>query len=436
MSVKNTKSIKPVGKRFAIGEIVTLKSNHLRKADHHDHIWLAGDPNFTSPLMVITEITINVNKNIDENSAKDKSERRKCRYKCMFFSNKQLKFEENWFFQEDLLRSKYKVKRKTSIKQGQRVVFKTNQIEVAKRKSFIEQENKKKNRKSSSLLTFSSPVFVVIGFNVVEKKEQELDRITGEVKHEYASKNVKVKFFNSLQDKFSEFIVPIEVLSSAEIANKAALNEIIAGKKNDSVFNFELKDCSIVCVVDTVLFVSDDYLINYTNFFTKEEGAFKLSALMSVDALFKPNDLSLKSYPNVSNPSGTIQFNYKSISDILDELATESEKENKDTTTPLNKEILHLRYQNDSNKYTERYVIPLFVAKNDEPIDAKEPEKKDTMKRQYLKAYCLLRNGDRFFRSDRILSLDVIDDATLFEIACEIWKGPTDSSDLDSDGDE
>jgi hypothetical protein len=435
MAEKKTISTLAVGKKFRIGEIVTLKSNHLSQIEHYEHIWLAGDQNFTTPLMVVTEITINVSQNIDENTGRDKSSIRKYRYKCFYFSNKQLKFEENWFYQEELLENQYNVKQAASIKPGQRVVFKTNSIEVGKRKSFIEQENKKKNHKSSSLLSFSSPVFIVVGYNAIVKKEPEIDLITGEVKHEYSNKNVKVKFFNSLQDKFSEYTVPIEVLSSAEISNQTILDTIIDGKKHGYVFNFGLKESNLICTIDTVQFVSDDYILNYTDFFTKDEESLKLSEIESADQLFPAKEISGASYPKVSNKKGTLHFDFIGVPDILNTLSTTSKKTNRNTNTALGSSILHLKYQNEVNKYTERYVIPLYVAEVEVPSDLKDAKKGAKMKRQYLKAFCLLRNADRFFRADRISSLDVINDTALFEIANELWQGPSDSSDLDSDDD-
>jgi hypothetical protein len=409
-------------KLFEIGQIVSSKSNHLSDAEQYQHIWLAGDQNYTTPLMVITEILINVSQNIDEVTGEDKSQRNKYRYKCMYFSNKQLKFEENWFYQEELHDTSYEIPQKNLalIKPGKRVVFKTNQIEVGKRKSFLEQENKKKNQKSASLLTFSSPVFIVAGFKVVIKKEPEFDLITGEVKHEYPSKAVKIKFFNSILDKFSEFIVPVEILTLAEIEKEDILSKIIESKEQGFAIKLELKTSIHLCIIDSVLFISDDYLINCTNFFTKEEETYKLSELDNVDMIFKYKTLSSKIYPSVVNPKGTIEFNYIGIPTVLESLAKQSNKKNRDTNTPLGAKILHIRYTNTSNKYTERYIIPLYVATADVPNYEKEGE---TIKRQYLKAFCLLRNSERFFRADRIMTLDAIEDSQFFTVANDIWKG-------------
>lgn len=407
--------------KFKIGNIVSLKTNHLQKSDDYQNIWLSGDPNFTTPLMVISEISINTSQTVNEDNGKEKKPNRRIRYNCMYFSNKHLKFEENWFYEEELLKSKFKLskKQKSKIKRNNRVVFKTNSIEAGKQKTFLELSNNRKTRKSSSLLTFTSPVFMVSGFPSIQKKVPEIDPITGQRKHIYPKKMVKIKFFNSLQDKFSEFTVPKESLVKVAEYNLDVLEFIINSKdkekNNNPIFTItEHNEAIQVCTVDSIVFISDDYLINITELFTNKEGLIKLSSIKGIEQIELKKHK--ETYPLIKGQSeGAMSFSVKSISDGIKQLSEKSDKQNR-SEDPMGEYLFHIGYTNRYNKHSQRYIIPYFSAEiSTTEIDDKG--KVNIVSLPYIFGYCLLKEETRYFKIDRMKSLQIEDNIKLFDAA-------------------
>lgn len=202
-----------------IGKIVTLKSNHLKTAEQYESIFLGGEPTFITPLMVIKEVLkLNPDK-IDEDSGKIKNTKGNMQFRCIWFSNKSFRFEEAWFFENELDFIDIEEKEVPTLKFGDNVVLKTNHLELKKRKTFLEIDKEKANNKASALLNFCSPVFIHLGYANVEKKESLIDPNNGEPKRAYCSKLVKLKSFNVKEDKYSEFLVPVEAVEKIIVPN-------------------------------------------------------------------------------------------------------------------------------------------------------------------------------------------------------------------------
>lgn len=419
MSINHNKIKVPVIK-FNIGEIVSFNSNSFKQAKEFKSVWIAGDQNYVVPLMVVTEISIDSKPKFNEDTGKTKPLKNK--YKCTWFSNKSLKFEEVWFFENELnsfLIENEKKSIKSSdledvISKGSKVIFKTNSLEIMKRKSSLDYNNHSKQRKSSALLAFSSPVFVVIGFAEVQPKEPVIDPITNTVKRIYSNKLVKVKFFNSHSDKYSEFYVPIETLSLIKNNKDKLLDTLITAKENESKCLISSENEKFLCEVKSIVYISGEYVIDLMNVFTKKEYELYLSEIKSCKIL----DFSINNQvPSVERDEGSMRFKIVSIQSYFEKADKESLNLLKEEDKVMSDSILFLVYKNPQEKITERYVIPLYLTLVDTgEIIVNKDGTKETKEVYYLRAYCLLRQDYRFFRIDRITSLAQINDEGIVSI--------------------
>ncbi len=172
-TIKETK----VATENKIGKVVTLKSNHLKSTEHFGSVLLAGEPNYITPLMIIKEVLITNPEKVDEETGEFKNAKGNLQFKCIWFSNKSFKLEEAWFYENELTFVELNSNKQTTFKYGDNVVLKTNQLELKKRKTFLEINKEKSNQKVSALLNFCSPVFIFIGYTTVEKKEALIDQV-------------------------------------------------------------------------------------------------------------------------------------------------------------------------------------------------------------------------------------------------------------------
>ena len=125
---------------YKIGTIVTLKSNHLKSKEQFQEILLAGEPNFITPLMIVSEILKIKTDKIDEETGVIKNLKGNYQYKCIWFSSKSFKIEEQWFYENELIHivnneeSKNIDSESQKFSFGDNLVLKTNRLELQKRK--------------------------------------------------------------------------------------------------------------------------------------------------------------------------------------------------------------------------------------------------------------------------------------------------------------
>ena len=146
---------------YKIGTIVTLKSNHLKSKEQFQEILLAGEPNFVTPLMIVSEILKIKTDKIDEETGVIKNLKGNYQYKCIWFSSKSFKIEEQWFYENELIfideKNEYEeTKDNDSELQkfsfGDNLVLKTNRLELQKRKTYLELEKDKTTNKISKII--------------------------------------------------------------------------------------------------------------------------------------------------------------------------------------------------------------------------------------------------------------------------------------------
>lgn len=410
--------------KFKLGTIVTLKSNGLLPLANHNFLSLGGNENFTTPLMVVIEILLYNNPEIDEESGEVKSNSKsQNKYKCLYFSNKSMKFEENWFAESELMEYKPekletniqieiinnkeksnesvetdpKKKERHKLKFGNVVRFKTVDEEAKKTKSFNEGENKKG---SKPLITFIAPAMQVVGFAQPEKKDQSLDPNTGKPKRVYPSKIVKCKFFNTESDKFSEQLVPIECLQYIDNSNlEQKLEEISEIKLQKSLTLIRTNDSQYFGSPNAVHVFSGRYQLSFYNELTKKQSFIWIDEIEKIEEV---DFTKSQYYPGINDGTGVLT----SISDFIDSVKDE-----------IKGQHFKITYCNLKEKRVSRYIT---IKKLGNELEDKEsiPAKNYF----YLKSYCHLREADRDFRSDRILSIRTITDKGLNDFLTEKAK--------------
>ncbi|MCE3295152.1 MAG: hypothetical protein K0R65_866 [Crocinitomicaceae bacterium] len=426
-----------------IGKIVSLKSNHLRTTNQYDEIKLAGEPNYITPLMVIKEVLDSKSDKVDEETGELKNVKGNLQYRCIWFSNKSFKFEEGWFFHNELLFVKLDNAETPTLKFGDNVVLKTNFLELKKRKTYLEIDKDKSNNKISGLLNFCSPVFIFLGYSSVEKKEALIDPNTGKSKRAYCSKLVKLKSFNVKEDKYSEFLVPIEAIEKVLIQEKLINDISIALEENkkektNSHYMIEKDENFGVYSPKSILSVSNFYTLECVNIFKQSHFEISLN-----DTKLKKIELPfhVEFYPDIQSVSGgfiieTIlnhlqEGDSKNLRGLYRNIYLDEENRKSNIEKLLGQlHIYKIGYKNKHEKYTNRFVIPLkLVEINIEKSSEKDKindfdmskEKDQKQVEFYLYSFCLLRNDYRFFKIDRMQYLEIHNTPELVESAINFW---------------
>ncbi|MFZ0598134.1 MAG: hypothetical protein WAM46_14210, partial [Flavobacterium sp.] len=197
---------------FILGELVTLKYHPY--FDSVVHIYISADSIMTPPIMVITEILESFieDKNNDEQVKKIQEQ-----IKCIFYSHKNHKYEENWFLPEQVKKisdSQSNLRKINDIKNEggvikdiihKNVILKTWKTELGKKKISLNDNNSNlhTNKTITANLNFLPPVMTILRVtennrnNIIEKKPLRRER--KESLFFYTC-----RWFNPKTDSFSE----------------------------------------------------------------------------------------------------------------------------------------------------------------------------------------------------------------------------------------
>lgn len=381
--------------KITLGTVVSLKSNGLLPIAKHHFLSLGGIEHFTIPLMVVIEVLYATQTELDEETGEEKIQQKgKNKYKCTYFSNKAMKYEENWFNENELSvygDSDHRVHLMediSSIKWGDTVRFKTVDEEAKKTKSYFESEKQKGNK---PLLTFTSPAMQVIGFTNVDRKEPLIDPYNGQKKREKSEKLVKCKFFNTEADKFSEQLIPIECLQKIDNSKieslLATISELIISK---SLVIIELEDKKYFGKPQSVHVFSGRYQLIFWNELLKKNEFIWMDLI--IDFVEINLDVS-KYYPGIHVVDGKDE-----VLDVLSYIEL--------NTTDLKDSNFKIVYRNLKDQVISRYIQMKKVS---------NPTKNDDGSKSiyYLNSYCFYREAEREFRSDRVLSIRTIENEQL-----------------------
>ncbi|MDB5276363.1 MAG: hypothetical protein JWR61_1318 [Ferruginibacter sp.] len=376
-----------------IGSIVALNSHPFFQRSDKDTTFISGDQAILSPLMVVAEILTESKSAYDESTGTEIIKKGTFQYKCIWYSSKSGHFEESWISSRliKLIETDTISLGSKDLEYGALVTFKTVSIELSKKKMSLNADtsSQKLNRTITGILPFTSPVLQIIGFLKSESKEPLIDIKTGEVRRIISSQLVKCKFFNFPADKFSDVVLPIEVLQkSYEISSTllVTLNKAIADKtflmtasQSPRFKETFIKPRHIVYKAGCYFLDGIDYLENRT-----------------VEVLIEGKENQFQFLDNKFDhlPNFTLEKDKLNIIGI-----------GKKELEIFSKKIYwRIKYKDVSDNFSIRtiYEVSFFAnskTENGRPISI-----------DYLKAKCILSNcEERFFRIDRIQSIKFLD---------------------------
>lgn len=419
----NTSKI-PLG-NYIIGSTVSLKTNHLKSKEQYPEILLAGEPCFITPLMVVSEVLVVKTDKVDEETGVFKNSKGNFQYKCIWFSSKSFKLEENWFYEEELLLIEKDNKKDKSFKFGDNIILKTNILELLKLKTYLEINKEEKKNKTSSLLNFCSPVFVFIGYTSLDKKEPLIDVNTGNPKREYCSKLVKAKSFNLKEDKYSEFLIPIEAVEKIETVDEVTLKNFVNAKKDNKVLIESLgENVERIFSVNSIISIANTYKAEIKNIFSD---IVETIEIINCQFDFLSDKNVNKIYPEFSQNENN-KFKIESIEDFVKAKIINNEFRKNELieleyiNNLSNKNLFKIVYKNKFERITTRYCIPIYVFYIVVKKYSQQEKKEVDIHEYYLQSYCLLRSDYRNFKIERIMSLEVIENEGLNNFAFENWK--------------
>jgi hypothetical protein len=418
--------------KYKIGAIVTIKSNHLKSVEQYQEILLAGEPNFVTPLMIVSEILKIKTEIIDEATGVNKNSKGEFQYKCIWFSNKSFKLEEQWFYEKELICIDEDTNdhdlENPKFSFGDNLVIKTNRLELQKRKTYLDVEKDKTTNKISSLLTFCSPVFILIGYSSVNQKEPLIDTHTGKRKREYCTKLVKVKSFNVKDDKYSEFLIPIEAVEKINEIDENILQYYFQAKENTSLIVKQYISNSKTNIIDKIFYVNS--VTSISNVFKAEirnvfSDMIEIIEIQNSDLKLIEEIESQYKYPQIYKDSRG--FKIKSIEDELRKILKGNTFCKEDIIAIeyinklKNKKLVKIVYKNKFDKITTRFCIPIYFFSVTVKKYSQKEDKEILITEYYVQSFCLLRKDYRNFKVDRIMSLELIENDLLKQFAYQIW---------------
>lgn len=215
---------------YNVGELVTFKTHPLLF-----DFYIKGDGKYVPPIMIVKEVVFESKdkKEFDEQTGNQISG--KVKYVCVHFDDNKSEFIESIHYEEflgsfkslkiakiennlnsdnyiDIITEIGSYPEKAKYSFGEIVYFKTKKLEAFKKResSKIEVEKNKEEKKITRqyVVNYISPDFVLSGY----KKETYTDLFygNGKPKRKVSVEFVKVKWFNPIQQKFSEQYLPIE----------------------------------------------------------------------------------------------------------------------------------------------------------------------------------------------------------------------------------
>ena len=358
-----------------LGDIVALHS-HPYFLESNTAL-ISGEAQMLSPLMIIVEILEESTEN-EKGVADDTSiRRRKC--KCLWYSHKSHKFEEDWI-QSDLLKlvqqtefiDEYELRSK-------QVIFKTLRLEIGKQKSStsgdLSSDSEMKSTTISPLLSFVSPVMQVL--EVKDNLEAVTRASKAKAKRILSAYLVKCKWFNPLDNKMSESFLPIEALQILDVVNQDRLKEIELIITDGSYFKINSGGQETIVKPQKILFRNGLYYLQCYDFIEN-----KSRADLEINTIKWP---TLKEYFLDSAPkfSATIVLS-SSVLDMFKKLDSSKAKN-----------FLRIKYLNNNQ------IISYRTIKEWKLIVGSDPDSES-----YVTGYCCLRKQERTFKISGIQKLE------------------------------
>lgn len=201
--------------KLELGDIVSLKSHPYQIKYFEPKV--GAYAHFTPPLMIVIEI-LNKTTHDTLTGIKDSNQ-----YKCLFYSTKDGKFEKLWFKGEELKyidnfleEEKFKVNtfsiselKKNLI--GKEIVLQTVDLELGKKKTFLDTVDSRSKMKVSNLLDYLPPVASILDIKY-EDDHTKYNEKNGKLTSKKYKLQAKIRWLNNESGKFSEETIPLKCL--------------------------------------------------------------------------------------------------------------------------------------------------------------------------------------------------------------------------------
>jgi hypothetical protein len=399
---------------FPIGTIVALKSHPFSE---NLSVVFGGDPQHVSPLMVVCEVVLNNKFTHDEHSGIELSNKHTHLYRCTWFSSKNYKFEEEWLSGR-LLKKVCSTEGNVSLSNrsfvGANLVFRTLQLESKKLKTSLNGDSSSGEfrKKLTALMDFVSPIMQFSGTLKFESKEPIFDPKTQTRRRFVPSDLVKCKYYNPHSEKFSEYVLPVEclvLLPEVSEEKKKLVDSYIQSMALIAKNELVQSENGTKKVIDSVL-IPKRLVHKFGMFFLECFDCYSNNRIeIQVDSNLEQFQV-LQVYSAFSRfrvLAGV--FNYTDFSEFeLRRLLGEMDDDTKDISTIQNENslIFRIRYRGVASSETQRIVRSC----NFRSSNIKMPSDNSDFERyfDYMEAYCHLRQADRNFRTDRIVSFEVL----------------------------
>lgn len=381
-----------------LGAIVALKSHPFFQSTQQ--ITIFGEPQHIPPLMVIVEALKESENRFEPDSGIELAQKGKFQYKCMWFCNKSFQFESVWIHGRLLKLIKVEGNKISNKAFGREVEFLTSELELGKIKSSISDfSDSKITKKTTPLLSFASPVMHIVGTAKTEIKETLLDTF-GKQKRWIPELLVKCKYFNTQADKYSEALIPIEALSKIDTVQEKVIKEIeglIKESKFIKLQNIDIetgevlpssKDLVIYKILD-IEFSAGRYYVTAFNYAKQNKEIIPVVGNKQFIE-FEHKKLPLPKYER--NPDAPLKISFVNSKNIATNLKVVQEKPH----------LIIITYKDRNDRITTRAV------RNGQLLTFPTPTKEDPHKViEYFIGECQLRNAERFFRVDGIISFEI-----------------------------
>jgi hypothetical protein len=369
---------------LGLGSIVSFRAYHLHNVDDPEVIYLSGDPNLVSPLMVVCEVW---------KSGLVKEKDPMIQYKCAWFSHRDQLFKSAWI-QESLLVEVAETPQRmnNTIALDKLVRFTTTSIELKKRKvSFSSSDSSNGKRTVTPQLIFSGPVMQISDVVDYIPKEPPTNK-AGEVIRIVPSKLVKCKYFNADSDKIVEVNLPFEVLEVLPDVSKTI------GKIKQAILYGAFLVCKgtdksvsrILLKPERIYSLAGTFLINGYDYLTSKWIRIAAEQIDIVRSIEQPYSMVLP------------EFDFSKDKLVIAPITRRTTR--KLITKVGSKKYLQIKYISRTQVLTTRTIKDYSLLE-----DVRDLDQDGTYNRvDYIKAHCCLRNDTRYFRLDRIQQILVL----------------------------
>ena len=368
-------------KIFSIGDIVTLKAHPF--VSENTSIIVSGDHLSVPPLMVVIEIS--------KSSYKvDKKKIDAFRYDCMWFSSKSYKFEVSEIYEDQLklIQAGSKPLDINIATRGNKLNFKTVNLEVGKKKSTISYDenssNSVINTTVNALLSFLPPILQFIGIETYSTKHPLTNK--EEVIRLIPSSAVRIGYFNPIDNNISEYPLPFEVLEFIEQIPEKRLAEIQKIIEKSAHLKIGIGSKRTIIKPKSIAHRCGYYYLRGFDYVSNKVLEFELKSTTKLKDISNPILEEAPKFDILREPkSATSSFIFKEVTDLINKAIGQNA-------------YIRIKYLNRNEQLTHRTV------KNMQLVNVKEG-KDDVI---YMIASCLLRMEKRTFRVDRIQNVQLL----------------------------